>query len=127
MSRRTVSTDNAPAAIGPYSQGVVSGGLLFTAMQIALDPGSGELVGSTTPEQGRRCLENIRAVVEAAGGSLATVVKTTIYLTDISQFGAVNEVYAEFFGESLPARGVLEASALPKGALIAIEAIANVE
>jgi len=127
MSRRTISTDSAPAAIGPYSQGVVSGGLLFTAMQIALDPSSGELVGSTAPEQGRRCLENIRAVVEAAGGSLATVVKTTIYLTDIAQFGAVNEVYAEFFGESLPARGVLEASALPKGALIAIEAIANVE
>ena len=117
MSRRTVSTDNAPAAIGPYSQGVVSGGLLFTAMQIALDPGSGELVGSTTPEQGR----------EPHASPLRAVVKTTIYLTDISQFGAVNEVYAEFFGESLPARGVLEASALPKGALIAIEAIANVE
>ena len=127
MSRRTISTDSAPAAIGPYSQGVVSGGLLFTAMQIALEPGSGELVGSTASEQGRQCLENIRAVVEAAGGSLATVVKTTIYLTDISQFGAVNEVYAEFFGESLPARGVIGASALPKGALIAIEAVANVE
>jgi 2-iminobutanoate/2-iminopropanoate deaminase len=127
MARRTISTDKAPAAIGPYSQGVVSGGLLFTAMQIALDPGSGELVGSTAPEQGRQCLENLKAIVEAAGGSLATVVKTTIYLTDISQFGAVNEVYSEFFGESFPARGVIEASALPKGALIAIEAVANIE
>jgi 2-iminobutanoate/2-iminopropanoate deaminase len=96
-------------------------------MQIALDPASGEIVGSTAPEQGRRCLENLRAIVEAAGGSLASIVKTTIYLTDIKEFGAVNEVYAEFFAGELPARAVVEVSALPKGALIAVDAVADIE
>jgi 2-iminobutanoate/2-iminopropanoate deaminase len=124
---RTISTEKAPTAVGPYSQGVVSGGMLFTSMQIALDPASGEMVGSTAPEQLRRCLENIRAIVEAAGGSLVDIMKTTIYMTDIAEFGAVNEVYAEFFTEKLPARGVIGASALPKGALIAVEAVASVE
>jgi 2-iminobutanoate/2-iminopropanoate deaminase len=106
---------------------VVAGGLLFTSMQIALNPTSGEMTGKTTPEQGRRCLENIKAIVGAAGGSLTDVVKTTIYLTDIKEFGAVNEVYSEFFAEELPARAVIETSALPKGALIAVEAVASVE
>jgi len=124
---RTVNTDKAPAAIGPYSQGVVSGGMLFTSMQIALDPGSGEMSGESTPEQAGRCLDNIKAIVEAAGGSVNDIVKTTIYLADITDFGAVNEVYAKFFAEQLPARGVIEASALPKGALIAVEAIASIE
>jgi 2-iminobutanoate/2-iminopropanoate deaminase len=123
---RTIKTDKAPAAIGPYSQGVVAGGLLFTSMQIALDPSSGEMSGESTPEQAGRCLENIKAVVEAAGGSANDIVKTTIYLADISDFVTVNEVYAKFFGENLPARAVIEASALPKGALIAVEAIANI-
>lgn len=127
MSRRTISTDKAPGAIGPYSQGVVAGGLLFTSMQIALDPASGEMVGDTAPEQLGRCLENIRAVVVAAGGSLSDVVKTTIYLTDITGFGAVNEVYGEYFSEQLPARGVVEVSDLPKGALLAVEAVASIE
>ncbi len=127
MSGRMISTDKAPAAIGPYSQGVVSGGLVFTSMQIALDPASGEVVGSTAPEQVRRCLENIKAIVEEAGGSMSDIVKTIVYMTDISAFGAVNEVYSEFFTQKLPARGVIEASALPKGALIAVEAVANVE
>jgi 2-iminobutanoate/2-iminopropanoate deaminase len=125
MPPRAIQTDRAPAAIGPYSQGMVSGGLLFTSMQIPLDPQSGEMVGATAAEQVQRCLENIRAVVEAAGGSLRDVVKTTIYLTDISEFGAVNEIYAEFFPETPPARGVLEAAALPRGALTAVEAIAS--
>ena len=127
MSGRMISTDKAPAAIGPYSQGVVSGGLVFTSMQIALDPASGEMVGSTAPEQVRRCLENIKAIVGEAGGSMSDIVKTIVYLTDITAFGAVNEVYAEFFTDKLPARGVIEASALPKGALIAVEAVANIE
>ncbi len=124
---RTVNTDKAPAAIGPYSQGVVSGGMLFTSMQIPLDPSSGEMSGENTPEQAGRCLENIKAIVEAAGGSMNDIVKTTIYLADITDFGAVNEVYAKFFAEKLPARGVIEASALPKGALVAVEAIASIE
>ena len=124
---RTVNTDKAPAAIGPYSQGVVSGRMLFTSMQIALDPASGEMSGESTPVLAGRCLENIKAIVEAAGGSMNDIVKTTIYLADITDFGAVNEVYAKFFAEKLPARGVIEASALPKGALIAVEAIASIE
>lgn len=126
MSRRTISTDQAPAAIGPYAQGVLAEGLLFTSMQIALDPESGDMVGDTAPEQARRCLRNIQAIVAAAGGTLDDIVKTTVYLTEIAAFGAVNEIYAEFFGSELPARGVLQAAALPKGALVAVEAIARV-
>lgn len=126
MSRRTVSTPAAPAAIGPYAQGVVANGVLYTAMQIALDPASGELVGTTAPEQARRCLKNLQAIVSAAGGSLTHVVKTIVYMTDLAAFGAVNEVYAEFFNEEVPARGVVEVVALPRGALIAIEAIATI-
>ncbi len=127
MSRKTLSTDKAPAAIGPYSQGVAAGGLVFTSMQIALDPASGEMVGQTAPEQARRCLENIRGILEAGGGSLSNVVKTTLYLTDISTYAAVNEIYAEFFSDNLPARGIAEVSALPRGALIAVEAVASME
>lgn len=126
MSGRSIRTEKAPAAIGPYSQGVVSGGLLFTSMQIPLDPASGEMVGRTATEQVRRCLENIKAIVEGAGGGMEDIVKTTIYMTEIAQFGAVNQVYADFFADNLPARGVIEVSALPKGALIAVEAVASV-
>jgi 2-iminobutanoate/2-iminopropanoate deaminase len=126
MSHKVVKTDKAPAAIGPYSQGVIAGGLLFTAMQIALDPDSGEMRGSTAPEQARYCLENVKAIVEAAGGSMEHVVKITVYLTDIAQFGAVNEVYAGFFSSEPPARGVVESPNLPKGALVAVEAVAAV-
>ena len=127
MTLHTIGTDAAPAAIGPYSQGVVAGRLLFTSMQIALDPATGELVGTTAPQQVRRCLQNVQAVVETAGSSLSDAVKVTVYVTDIGQFGAVNEVYAEFFADWLPARGVVEVSALPKGALVAVEAVVNVE
>ncbi len=126
MPYRAVSTKNAPAAIGPYAQGVVGCGLLFTSMQIALDPETGDLVGSTAAEQVERCLENVRAIVEAAGSSLGRVVKVSITMTDISEFASVNEVYARFFPKELPARGVVGASALPKGALIAVEAIAEI-
>jgi 2-iminobutanoate/2-iminopropanoate deaminase len=125
MSHRTISTEQAPAAIGPYAQGIVAGNLLFTSMQIALDPAAGEMVGTTAPEQVHRCLANLQAVIEAAGGALADVVKVTVYLTDLAAFGAVNEVYAEFFTAGLPARGVVEVCALPKGALVAVEAVAS--
>ena len=125
MPGRTIKTDTAPTAIGPYSQGMVAGDLLFTAMQIGLNPDSGELVGRTAAEQIRRCLQNIDAILEAAGGSLGDVVKTTVFLTDITHFGAVNEVYSEFFQDQPPARGVVAVSALPKGALVAVEAVAN--
>jgi len=125
MPGRMIRTDAAPAAIGPYSQGMVAGSLLFTAMQIGLDADTGELVGRTAAEQIRRCLQNIGAIVIAAGGSMSDIVKTAIYLTDITEYGAVNEVYGEFFQAQLPARGVLAVSALPKGALVAVEAIAS--
>ncbi len=124
MTRRTIQTNSAPAAIGPYSQGVAASGLVFTSMQIGLDPATGNVVGATAPEQVRRCLQNVKAIVEAAGGSLANVVKVTVYMTDIQEFAAVNEVYAEFFTDDLPARAVVEVAALPKGALIAAEAVA---
>lgn len=123
MSHKTIKTDKAPAAIGPYSQGVVACGLLYTAMQIALDPDTGELVGSTGAEQVRQCLKNIKAVAEEAGGSLEHAVKTTVYLRDMEEFNAVNKIYAEFFGAAPPARGVVEVCKLPKGALVAVEAV----
>ena len=126
MTRRAIQTNSAPAAIGPYSQGVAASGLVFTSMQIGLDPATGNVVGATAPEQVRRCLQNVKAIVEAAGGSLANVVKVTVYMTDIQEFAAVNEVYAEFFTDDLPARAVVEVAALPKGALIAAEAVAIV-
>lgn len=124
MSRRTISTDRAPAAIGPYAQGVAAGGFVFASMQIALDPKSGQLVGETAPEQARQCLRNIQSIVEAAGARMEDVVKTTVFLQDIGQFAAVNEVYASFFPGERPARGVAEVAALARGALVAVEAIA---
>lgn len=126
MSHTIISTDQAPAAIGPYSQGVKAGDLIFTAMQIALDPVTSELVGENASDQARQCLNNIKAIVEAGGGSMDHAVKLTVYLTDITQFAQVNVAYGEFFKEEPPARGVIEASNLPKGALVAIEAVAAV-
>jgi 2-iminobutanoate/2-iminopropanoate deaminase len=127
MPGRVIATDRAPAAIGPYSQGMVAGGILVTSMQIGLDPATGELVGATAPEQVRRCLENVVAIVEAGGGSRGDIVKTTVYLTDIADFAAVNEIYAEFFAGAPPARGAVQVAALPKGALIAVEALAHLD
>jgi len=127
MSIKVIKTDQAPAAIGPYSQGIVAKGLLYTAMQIPLDPKTGEMVGRTIDVQTRQCLENIKAVVEGAGGSMSTMVKVMIYLSDISHFAEVNDIYGEYFTDQPPARGVIETTALPKGALVAIEAIASVE
>ena len=126
MSPRAIQTDAAPQAIGPYSQGVMANGVLFVAMQIALDPKSGELVGADAPAQIRRCLENVAGVVQAAGGVVGDVVKVTVYLTDLAAFGAVNEAYAGFFAEQPPARAVVEVRALPKGALVAVDATAAI-
>ena len=125
MPRSIVATVDAPAAIGPYSQGVLADGWLFTAGQIALDPRSGEMVGQTAAEQARRALENARAVVVAAGLTLADVVKVTVFLRDLGEFGAVNEVYRGFFAEAPPARSLVEVSRLPKDALVAVEMIAR--
>ena len=125
MPRSIVVTGEAPAAIGPYSQGVLADGWLFTAGQIALDPRSGEMVGQTAAEQARRALENARAIVVAAGLTLADVVKVTVFLRDLGEFGAVNEVYRGFFAEAPPARSLVEVSRLPRDGLVAVEMIAR--
>ena len=124
MKRDVVRTDRAPEAIGPYSQATPCGHLIFTAMQIALDPDSGELVGDDHASQAHRALRNVQAILEAAGSSLAGALKLTVYLTDMAAFGAVNEMYEDFFPVEPPARGVVEVAALPRGALVAIEATA---
>ncbi len=122
---KRIHTDGAPAAIGPYSQAIVSGGFVFTAGQIALDPASGELVEGGVEAQAERVLENLIAVLEAAGASTKDVVKTTMYLADIGDFVTVNEIYAGYFEEPFPARSAIQAGALPKGALVEIDAIAR--
>ncbi|HXL10270.1 MAG TPA: RidA family protein [Gemmatimonadales bacterium] len=120
-----VATDAAPPAIGPYSQAVVVDGMVYTAGQIALDPKTGEVVGRTTAEQTERVLKNLAAVLEAAGSGLAMVVKTTVYLADMADFPAMNEVYAKQFGTHKPARSTVQAAGLPKGVRIEIDAIAR--
>jgi 2-iminobutanoate/2-iminopropanoate deaminase len=122
-SRETVSAAQAPAAIGPYSHAVRAGELLFCSGQIPLDPASGELVGATAAEQARRCLENLRAVCEAAGTSLQRAVRVTVYMTDLQAFAEVNEAYAGFFSAEPPARVAVGVAALPRGAYVEIDAV----
>jgi 2-iminobutanoate/2-iminopropanoate deaminase len=119
-----VSTRKAPEAIGPYSQAVVAGDLVFTAGQIALDPASMEMVGDDVAAQTDRVLQNLGAVLAEAGCSFSDVVKTTVYLADMADFPVMNEVYARHFGEHRPARAAMQAAALPKGGLVEIDAIA---
>ena len=125
MPKSIVTTDRAPAAIGPYSQAVVAGDLLFVSGQIPLVPETGEFVTGSIEDETRRVLDNLRAVVEAATGSLGAIVKTTIYLTDLNDFSKVNSVYAEYFPSSPPARATVQVAALPKGARVEIDAIAS--
>ena len=120
---RSVSTVSAPAAIGPYSQAVECNGVVFVSGQLPVDPMTGEMP-DTPAEQARRALENVRAIVESSGCTMADCVKVTIYLTDLSAFAQVNEVYKEFFAEPYPARSCIEVSAVPKGAMLEIDAIA---
>ena len=119
-----VSTKNAPAAIGPYSQAVKCGEFLFTSGQIALDPASGNLVGGGVKEQTERVCRNLQAVLEAAGGSLSDVIKTTCFLADMGDFAPFNEVYGKYFPHK-PARSCVAVKALPKGALVEVEVIAK--
>lgn len=119
-----VTTKNAPAAIGPYTQAVTVGEFVFASGQIPLDPETMEIVGADVKAQTDRVLRNLAAVLDAAGVGLSKVVKSTVYLANISDFQAMNEVYAKHFGEHRPARAALQAGALPKGALVEIEAIA---
>ena len=124
--REVIHTDEAPAAVGPYSQAVRTGTLLFTAGQIALDPETGQFEGGTVEMQARRALLNLQAVLEGAGSSLQQVVKTTVFLTSMDDYAAANKVYGEFFAEAPPARSAVAVAALPLGALIEIECVAVV-
>jgi 2-iminobutanoate/2-iminopropanoate deaminase len=121
-ARRAVETNDAPAPIGPYSQAVEAGGVLYLTGQVPLDPGSGELVEGGVAEQAKRCLDNLDAVCRAAGARLQDAAKLTLYVTDMSKFADVNEVYAEFFETPFPARVTVGVAALPAGAMVEIDA-----
>ncbi|MGR3309140.1 MAG: RidA family protein [Candidatus Brocadiales bacterium] len=127
MQKEVISTNKAPAAIGPYSQGIRAGAFIFVSGQIPIDPVSGELVCGHIKEQTRQVLENLRNILEAGGSSLEKVVKTTIFLESMDNYNDINEVYAEFFGNVKPARATVEAARLPKDVGIEIEAIATVD
>ena len=120
-----IRTDNAPAPIGPYSQAILAGNELFCSGQIAIDPSTGELTGNDAAAQAEQVLKNLSAVLQAAGMQFSNVVKTTIYLVDMNDFAAVNAVYAKAFDASKPARSTVAVAALPKGALVEIDAIAK--
>jgi len=123
MSKQVIATGQAPGAIGPYSQGIAIGSLVFTSGQLPIDIRTGELETADIALAARYALENVRAVLQAAGLDLAQVVKTTVFLTDLADFAAVNQVYAEFFAQDPPARSCVQVAALPKGARIEIEAV----
>ncbi len=125
--REVIATDAAPGAIGPYSQAIRAGGVLYCSGQIALDPQTMEVVGGDIAAETHRVMKNLGAVLEAGGSSFGQVVKTTILLTDLGDFGAVNEVYGSYFPEAPPARACYQVSALPKGVRVEIEAMALVE
>jgi len=123
MNKEVIQTEKAPKAIGPYSQAIRTDSLIYTAGQIGLDPASGELVANTVEEQTRQALTNLQNVIEAAGSSLANVVKTTVFLKDMNDFPKMNAIYTEFFSENPPARSTVAVAALPKGGLVEIEAV----
>ena len=122
---KRVETSAAPAAIGPYSQGIATDNLIFTAGQIALDPSTMQIAGATIQEQTDRVMRNLSGILEAAGASLASVVKTTVFLSDMNEFAAMNEVYARWFGDHKPARSTVQVSRLPRDVKVEIEAIAR--
>jgi 2-iminobutanoate/2-iminopropanoate deaminase len=122
-SLRPVSTSDAPSAIGPYSQGIAAGGLLFVSGQLPLDPATGNFVEGEIEERAHQCLKNIAAIARAAGASLDRTAKVTVFLTDLGHFARVNQVYAQYFKSVLPARSAVQVAALPKNADIEIEAV----
>ncbi len=126
MALKQISTDKAPSAIGPYSQGIVANGLLFTAGQIALDPATGKIVEGGIVEQTERVMQNLQEVLRAAGAVWTDVVKTTVYLHDLSNFPTVNDIYGRWLGQARPARSTVQVPGLPRGALVEIDAIAVV-
>ena len=125
MANGIVSTEKAPRAIGPYSQAVISGDLIFTSGQIPLDPGTQQMVGGDIRVQTERVMDNLAAVLDAAGVKFENVVKTTIFVVDLGDFGTVNEIYGKRFPRSPPARSTVQVAALPKGARVEIEMIAR--
>jgi 2-iminobutanoate/2-iminopropanoate deaminase len=124
MGKKIISTKNAPAAIGPYSQAVVAGNLIFTSGQLPIDPANGQLINDDVKKAAERSMENIKAIIEAADSSLDKVIKTVIYLKDMNDFAAVNEVYSRYFKSNEPARSCVQVAKLPKDGLLEIEAIA---
>ena|SRR5690242_2668121 len=126
MPSKKISTEKAPSAIGPYSQGLVANGFLFTAGQIPLDPASGKMVEGGIVEQTERVMQNLEEVLRSAGATWNDVVKTTVYLHDLSNFPTVNEVYGKWLGDARPARSTVQVTALPRGAMVEIDAIAAV-
>ncbi|HKR23152.1 MAG TPA: RidA family protein [Pyrinomonadaceae bacterium] len=127
MLKEPVTTSNAPAALGPYSQAIKVGEFVFTSGQVAIDPATGEFIGGGIVEQTERVLKNVAAVLEAAGSSLDQVVKTLVFLADMNDFAAMNEVYGKFFTGAPPARSTVQAARLPKDARVEIEAVALVK
>ncbi len=123
MNRTVVHTDKAPKAIGPYSQAIRTETMIYTAGQTGLDPATGELVAGGVEAQTRQVLTNLKHVIEAAGSSVGNVIKTTVFLTDMSDFPKMNAIYAEFFGENPPARSTVAVAGLPKGGVVEIEAV----
>lgn len=124
LMKNAIHTDKAPKAIGPYSQAIVANGFIFVSGQIPLDPVKGEIVGSTIEEQAHQVLKNIQAILEAAGSSMANVVKATVYLADMNDFAKMNAVYSQYFSEPYPARAAFQVARLPKDVKIEIEVIA---
>jgi 2-iminobutanoate/2-iminopropanoate deaminase len=124
MQRQIIATNQAPAAVGPYSQGVQCGELVYTAGQIPLDPGTGQLVEGSIEDQTRQVLKNLQAILSAAGCTLSDVVKTTVFIMDMADFKAMNSVYAEYFPGAPPARSTVQVAGLPLGARVEIEAVA---
>lgn len=124
MQKEIIVSDKAPAAVGPYSQAIRVGDLIYTAGQVPIDPATGKLVEGDIQAQTRQVIQNLKEVLEAAGSSLDNVVKTTVFLQDINDYAAVNEVYGSFFGNSAPARSAVQVAALPLGARIEIEVVA---
>ncbi len=125
MEKRIIKTDLAPAAIGPYSQGIRIGDFLFTSGQIALDPATGEMCSGEIEQETEKTLQNIEAILKAGGLSLSHVVKTTVYLADLNHFSRMNQVYEQFFSTNKPARACVQVAALPKGAKVEIDAVAS--
>ncbi len=126
MSKKQITTAAAPAALGPYSQGIVAGGFFFASGQVPIDPATGELAGETVEAQARQVFAYMEQVLAAAGCGFADVLKTTVFLTDLANFAEVNSIYAEYFVEPFPARSCVQIAALPKGSLLEVELIAKI-